>query len=189
MSDTSMWPSLAIPDIYRALRIHRKKAVLWFLVITGTVAVLTFCWPRTYRSEGKLLVRLGRENATLDSTVTLGESAVVAVPLSRRTRSIPTSRSCKAGRCWRRWSTRWGRTRCCTPGRQAPPRRPPARPSGTSRALTDRDRALLLLADNLHVGTRESPTWSRSSSRAARRKSPRRSWRSCSTSTSPSTPA
>ena len=39
--------------------------------------------PRTYQSEGKLLVRLGRENATLDPTVTLSQEAVVAVPISR----------------------------------------------------------------------------------------------------------
>jgi uncharacterized protein involved in exopolysaccharide biosynthesis len=39
-------------------------------------------WPRTYASQAKLLVRLGRDNATLDPTATLGQSPVVAVPPS-----------------------------------------------------------------------------------------------------------
>ena len=51
--------------------------------ITAAVAAATFLWPKSYRSEGKLLVRLGRENATLDATATLGQESVVAVPVSR----------------------------------------------------------------------------------------------------------
>jgi uncharacterized protein involved in exopolysaccharide biosynthesis len=62
---------------------HRKKAFLVFsAVMAGAVALALFL-PRTYRSDGKLLVRLGRENATLDSTATPGQEPVVAVPPSR----------------------------------------------------------------------------------------------------------
>src|SRR5262249_5440215 len=39
--------------------------------------------PRAYRSQAKLFVRLGRENATLDPTATFGQAPVVAVPPSR----------------------------------------------------------------------------------------------------------
>ncbi|MGA2065245.1 MAG: hypothetical protein ABSG86_09755 [Thermoguttaceae bacterium] len=68
--------------LYR-VRKHRKKAFLVFLaLIAGAVALAIFL-PRSYRSEGKLLVRLGRENATLDSTATPGQEPVVAVPPSR----------------------------------------------------------------------------------------------------------
>jgi len=38
---------------------------------------------KTYQSEGKLLLRLGRENAGLDPTVTLGSEAIVSVPYMR----------------------------------------------------------------------------------------------------------
>jgi uncharacterized protein involved in exopolysaccharide biosynthesis len=50
--------------------------------MAGALALAIFL-PRTYHSEGKLLVRLGRENATLDSTATPGQEPVVAVPPSR----------------------------------------------------------------------------------------------------------
>jgi uncharacterized protein involved in exopolysaccharide biosynthesis len=83
MPETTTWPSLSLYDVYRALSAQRKKAALCFLVITVSAAVLTLLWPRTYRSEGKLLVRLGRENAMLDATATLGQDAVVAVPWTR----------------------------------------------------------------------------------------------------------
>ena len=62
---------------------QRRKAAICFLAVTATVAIVTLLWPKSYRSEGKLLVRLGRENATLDATVTMGPDSVVAVPLSR----------------------------------------------------------------------------------------------------------
>src|SRR5206468_3253076 len=37
----------------------------------------------SYRSQAKLYVRLGRENATLEPTATLGHEPVVALPASR----------------------------------------------------------------------------------------------------------
>src|SRR5207237_2779703 len=39
--------------------------------------------PRAYISQAMLLVRLGRENATLDTTTTLGNAPVIAVPQNR----------------------------------------------------------------------------------------------------------
>ena len=67
----------------RGTRFRRGRAVLAFLLIGGTVTVATALWPRTYRSEAKLLVRLGRENATLDPTATFGKEPIVAVPSVR----------------------------------------------------------------------------------------------------------
>ncbi len=82
-------PNAAIPsgsvlsDVCRAVFRHKTKAVLCCAAITAAVAAATFLWPKSYRSEGKLLVRVGRENATLDATVTLGQESVVTAPISR----------------------------------------------------------------------------------------------------------
>jgi uncharacterized protein involved in exopolysaccharide biosynthesis len=57
--------------------------VLFFLLVMAVVAAAAFLGPRSYRSEAKLFLRLGRENVTLDPTATLGQPAVVAVPPSR----------------------------------------------------------------------------------------------------------
>ena len=65
--------------IYR----HRGKAVLFFLSVVAAVALVTFLSPKEYRSEGKLFFRLGRENAMLDPTATLGQNSIIAVPSSR----------------------------------------------------------------------------------------------------------
>ncbi|MCC7086834.1 MAG: hypothetical protein IT427_17690 [Pirellulales bacterium] len=51
----------------------------------STAAALTLLSPKTYRSEGKLLVRLGRENMALDPTATLGATPLVGVQPSRET--------------------------------------------------------------------------------------------------------
>src|SRR5436309_2421482 len=61
---------------------HRGKAFCLFagiMLATGAAAAL---WPRAYASQAKLLLRLGRENVTLDPTATLGQAPVVAVPPS-----------------------------------------------------------------------------------------------------------
>ena len=82
-------PNAAFPsgsvvgNVCRAVLRQKTKAVFCCAAITAAVAVATFLWPKSYRSEGKLLVRLGRENATLDATATLGQESVVAVPVSR----------------------------------------------------------------------------------------------------------
>ncbi len=70
-------------DIYRAVVRHRGKALLVFSTSMIVASLVTFLSPRTYKSESKLFVRLGRENATLDPTVTLGGDPVVVVPYAR----------------------------------------------------------------------------------------------------------
>ena len=69
--------------IYQAVFRHRGKAALCFLAVVTAVALFTFLSPREYRSEGKLFVRLGRENATLDPTATFGQNSIIALPQSR----------------------------------------------------------------------------------------------------------
>jgi uncharacterized protein involved in exopolysaccharide biosynthesis len=62
---------------------HKRKIALVFacvmVVAVGVIALM----PRAYRSQAKLFIRLGRENASLDPTATIGQSPVVAVPNSR----------------------------------------------------------------------------------------------------------
>lgn len=70
-------------EVWQAVLLHRRKALA---VLGGTLAltlVITCVMPRAYRSEAKLLVRLGRENATLDPTVMSTHEAVMTIPQSR----------------------------------------------------------------------------------------------------------
>ena len=62
---------------------HKWKALFVFVAVVGAAAAVTALSPRTYRSEAKLFVRLGRENATVDPTATLGRDPVIAVPTMR----------------------------------------------------------------------------------------------------------
>lgn len=72
-----------LDDVYRAFSRHKKKAVWFFCTVFAGTLLFTFFVPRQYQSEGKLFVRLGRENATLDPTATLGQNPIVTIPQSR----------------------------------------------------------------------------------------------------------
>jgi uncharacterized protein involved in exopolysaccharide biosynthesis len=48
----------------------------------AAVALVTFAMDKVYRSQSKLLVRWGWENATLDPTATMSQERVVAIPTS-----------------------------------------------------------------------------------------------------------
>ena len=72
-----------VQDVYRALLRHKRKSALLFIAIMTAVVLFTFLSPKEYRSEAKLFVRLGRENATLDPTATLADKTIVAIPQSR----------------------------------------------------------------------------------------------------------
>ncbi len=76
-------PEITLRDAYRTMFRHRRKMAAWFLSAVVAATLITFFGPQAYRSESKLLVRLGRENVALDPTATLGQTAAVAVPLSR----------------------------------------------------------------------------------------------------------
>ncbi len=75
--------TMTFHDICRALWRQKWKSLLFFLVAMSAVTLIIWLQPNVYRSEGKLYLRLGRENATLDASATLGQEAVVSVPLSR----------------------------------------------------------------------------------------------------------
>ncbi|HWB14660.1 MAG TPA: GNVR domain-containing protein [Pirellulales bacterium] len=76
-------PEAGLGEVLAACRFHRRKMVTFFLASLCTCALVIVFAPKSYRSEAKLLVRLGRENVVLDSAATLGQSPAVAMPLSR----------------------------------------------------------------------------------------------------------
>ncbi|GAB4140276.1 MAG: hypothetical protein Tsb009_09540 [Planctomycetaceae bacterium] len=81
---TELSPSTPVHPLLRAWRVvlrHRKKAGLFFIVTVVLVVVGVLVCPKTYQSEAKLFVRMGRESVTLDPTATTGQ--VVAVHESR----------------------------------------------------------------------------------------------------------
>jgi uncharacterized protein involved in exopolysaccharide biosynthesis len=75
--------SFSLRSVPTLIRRHKGKMILFALLVLGATVAWTAFGPRTYRSEAKLLVRLGRENTTVDATATMGQSPVVAVPMAR----------------------------------------------------------------------------------------------------------
>jgi uncharacterized protein involved in exopolysaccharide biosynthesis len=70
-------------DIFGLLFRHKSKFIFCFALAVCASTAIIFFWPRKYRSESKLLVRLGRETVTLDPTATTGQ--IVPVSVSRET--------------------------------------------------------------------------------------------------------
>jgi polysaccharide biosynthesis protein PslE len=70
----------SVGDLCRMCLRHPRKASLVFLLVVGATAVATMLWPRAYRAEGKLLVRLGRETTMLDPSAALGKETLIALP-------------------------------------------------------------------------------------------------------------
>jgi uncharacterized protein involved in exopolysaccharide biosynthesis len=67
------FPERSLRDVYYIIFRQKSKVVIFFLVVFITVAVGTFLTPSIYKSEAKLLVRIGRESVTLDPTATTGQ--------------------------------------------------------------------------------------------------------------------
>jgi uncharacterized protein involved in exopolysaccharide biosynthesis len=80
---TSADPSQPLQEFFRILNRHKRQAMLAFVVVLVGTALVTWFTPRSYRSQAKLFVRLGRENATLDPTATVGQAPVLSVQLTR----------------------------------------------------------------------------------------------------------
>lgn len=72
----------SLRDLYYVLFRHKWKMVLFFFALMVTVTAGTFLAAEIYRSEAKLLVRLGRESVTLDPTATTGQ--IISVSRSRK---------------------------------------------------------------------------------------------------------
>ena len=76
MSPRSRRP-LVLSDLVRLPLRHKKKMFVWcVLALGGTYAALALM-PRSYQSEAKVFIRLGRESVTLDPTATTGQTMTV----------------------------------------------------------------------------------------------------------------
>ncbi|MBX9787394.1 MAG: hypothetical protein K2Y37_00635 [Pirellulales bacterium] len=67
-------PLPALPDLVNVLSRHKGKMLIFFATTLALVYVALRVWPRSYVSEAKLFVRLGRESVGLDPTATTGET-------------------------------------------------------------------------------------------------------------------
>jgi uncharacterized protein involved in exopolysaccharide biosynthesis len=76
-------PSQPLLDVAFVVYRHRRTAAWAALIVLVGTALVTWVMPRAYRSQAKLFVRLGRENATLDPTVTMGQAPVVSFQQTR----------------------------------------------------------------------------------------------------------
>jgi uncharacterized protein involved in exopolysaccharide biosynthesis len=63
---------LSSSDVFAIISRNRGKLIAFGCVMVLGALVLSSVWPKTYRSEAKLYVRLGRENLGLDATASLG---------------------------------------------------------------------------------------------------------------------
>jgi uncharacterized protein involved in exopolysaccharide biosynthesis len=68
---------LSLPELCRACRRHWLAGSLVAGGLFLILAIITFCLPRTYQSEAKLFVKVGRETLTLDPTATTGQTVSI----------------------------------------------------------------------------------------------------------------
>ena len=64
-------------DVFRILARQKRKMVVFFCATMTAVVGLLIVFPRTYSSEARLFVRLGKESVSLDPTATLGQTVAV----------------------------------------------------------------------------------------------------------------
>jgi uncharacterized protein involved in exopolysaccharide biosynthesis len=62
-----------IRDYVESLFRHKKKIVLYNLLVLLAISAIIMLWPRTYSSEAKIWIKIGRENSRLDPTAATGE--------------------------------------------------------------------------------------------------------------------
>jgi len=85
-------------DLLDQLRRHRwLVAFAWVVVFVGGVTWV-MSMPNVFRSEGKLLVRLGRENVAPDPTAQVGVGPITILPQARETEmnSVVEALKCQA---------------------------------------------------------------------------------------------
>ena len=68
---------LTLRQLTRVLYRHKKKMLAWSMLVAGLSYAVLAMSSRTYQSEAKVFMRLGRESVTLDPTATLGQTVAV----------------------------------------------------------------------------------------------------------------
>jgi uncharacterized protein involved in exopolysaccharide biosynthesis len=69
--------ALGVRDVFRVLFRHKRKMAVVFCSTLAVIIAALVVWPRTYKSEARLLVRLGKESVGLDPTASLGQTLAV----------------------------------------------------------------------------------------------------------------
>ncbi|MEG6551077.1 Wzz/FepE/Etk N-terminal domain-containing protein, partial [Desulfocurvibacter africanus] len=62
-------PGSSLREMLAVLFRRRKAALAFFLSVTFAVGLFTYFMPKTYRSDTKLLVKVGRESVAVDPAV------------------------------------------------------------------------------------------------------------------------
>jgi len=76
--------AMTLRDIYYVIFRHKKKVAIFFCCVLALVVFTIVRMPRVYESEAQMLIRLGRENTTLDPTTGMG-APTINVTESRET--------------------------------------------------------------------------------------------------------
>lgn len=77
--------NMSLRDIYYVVFRHKRKVIGFFISIVVLAAAVTLLMPKTYDSTAQLLLRLGRENTTLDPAASMGAQTVNVNGESRET--------------------------------------------------------------------------------------------------------
>jgi uncharacterized protein involved in exopolysaccharide biosynthesis/Mrp family chromosome partitioning ATPase len=72
MRDERSTRSLTIRDFVHVLFRHKWKMLFFFTSVVCLVAAVTILSPKIYRSDAKLLLKIGRESVSLDPTASTG---------------------------------------------------------------------------------------------------------------------
>ena len=80
-ANSSQFPERSLRDFYYILFRHKWKVILFFLAVVATVTVGTLLSTEIFKAEAKLMIRIGRENVSLDPTATTGQ--VISIGQSR----------------------------------------------------------------------------------------------------------
>jgi len=81
-------PARSSREFCRLLFRHKKKAIVTSLVILCLTAAFVVYCPRSYVSEAKLFIRVGRESVALDPTATQGQTTHVQKSYEQEINSV-----------------------------------------------------------------------------------------------------
>ncbi len=77
--------TMSLRDIYYVVFRHKRKVIGFFFTVVVLAAAVTLLMPKSYQSTAQLLLRLGRENTTLDPAASMGAATVNVNGESRET--------------------------------------------------------------------------------------------------------
>jgi polysaccharide biosynthesis protein PslE len=78
---TSILEATRVVEIARVLARHWRLSAVFFIASVSITLLIVWLAPRSYRSESKLYIRLGRESASLDPTAMIGRPATSGSPM------------------------------------------------------------------------------------------------------------